>query len=155
MPGIRVMAAGKFDILHLGHLAYLEQAKDLAGQDGELVVVIALDKTIERERGVPPVFPQDQRLRIVSALKVVDEAVLGYDTDDHTAIVRDLRPDIIALGYDQHTDMDALRRCIVEAGLDTRIVRLNKRDEGGLCSSSLIRRRIIENYAENRVPRLI
>ena len=50
MSGKRVLAAGKFDILHLGHLAYLEQAKKLAGDDGELVVIIARDNTIERER---------------------------------------------------------------------------------------------------------
>jgi cytidyltransferase-like protein len=53
--GKRVLAAGKFDILHLGHLAYLNQARQLVGEDGELVVVIALDKTIEKQRGAPPV----------------------------------------------------------------------------------------------------
>ncbi|MHA2041115.1 MAG: adenylyltransferase/cytidyltransferase family protein [Candidatus Thorarchaeota archaeon] len=93
MSGKRVLAAGKFDILHLGHLAYLEQAKEVAGQDGELIVVIALDKTIEKERGAPPVFPQEQRRRLVESLEVVDKAVLGYDTLDHTVIVTDVNPD--------------------------------------------------------------
>ncbi|MHA1736322.1 MAG: adenylyltransferase/cytidyltransferase family protein, partial [Candidatus Thorarchaeota archaeon] len=45
MAGKRVLAAGKFDILHLGHIAYLEQARELAGEDGELIVVIARDST--------------------------------------------------------------------------------------------------------------
>jgi cytidyltransferase-like protein len=77
MLGKRILAAGKFDILHLGHLAYLTQAKQLAGEDGELVVVIALDKTIEKQRGAPPVFPQEQRRQIVESLEAVDRAVLG------------------------------------------------------------------------------
>ena len=145
----RILAAGKFDILHLGHLAYLEQAKELGGDEGELVVVIALDKTIEQERGAPPVFPQEQRRRIVESLEVVDKAILGYDTTDHTEIVLDVKPDIVALGYDQQTDVDALQKLIYERGLKTKIVRLEKRQANGLCSSTLIRKRIIDYYKEN------
>ncbi len=149
----RVLAAGKFDILHLGHLAYLEQAKELAGQDGELIVVIALDKTIERERGAPPVFPQEQRRRLVEALGIVDRAVIGLDTDDHTEIVVQLKPDVIALGYDQYTDTDKLEQSFVEKKLKTKVVRLGKKTANGLCSSTLIRKRIIDYYRENGRPR--
>jgi FAD synthetase len=153
MPGKRIMAAGKFDILHLGHLAYLEQARELAGENGKLIVVIALDKTIEIERGAPPVFPAEQRRRLVEGLDVVDQAVLGYDTTDHTSIVIDLKPDIIALGYDQHTDIQALETTFQERGMETKVVRLEKRDADGLCSSTLIRKRIIDYYNENGRPR--
>lgn len=149
MSGKRVLAAGKFDILHLGHLAYLEQAKRIAGDEGRLIVVIALDKTIEKERGAPPVFPQEQRRRLVESLGMVDEAVLGYDTLDHTLIVQDIRPDVIALGYDQKTDIPALEREFKENGMNTKIVRLNQQVADGLCSSTLIRQRIIEFYREN------
>ena len=152
MTGKRILAAGKFDILHLGHIAYLEQAKELAGNDGELVVVLALDKTIERERGAPPVFPQEQRRKLVESLVFVDRAIIGLDTDDHTIIVEKIRPDIIALGYDQYTDVSALEKHFVEKGLDTKIVRLEKRDAEGLCSSTLIRKRIIDYYRENGRP---
>jgi FAD synthetase len=145
----RILAAGKFDILHLGHLAYLEQAKELGGDEGELLVVIALDKTIEQERGAPPVFPQEQRRRIVESLKVVDKAILGYDTADHTEIVMDTNPDIIALGYDQQIDRDAFQKLIYKRGLKTKIIRLEKREADGLCSSTLIRKRIIDYYREN------
>lgn len=145
----RVLAAGKFDILHLGHLAYLEQAKGLAGENGELIVVIALDKTIERERGAPPVFPQEQRRRLVEALGVVDGAVLGLDTADHSDIVAQIRPNIIALGYDQYTDTDRLEQKISEMSLDTKIVRFGKKTADGLSSSSLIRERILKYYREN------
>jgi FAD synthetase len=149
MTGKKVLVAGKFDILHLGHLAYLEQARKLAGPDGEIIVVVALDKTIERERGAPPVFPQEQRRQLIESLKVVDKAILGYDTRDHTSIVVDYRPDIVALGYDQKTDIDALEMSIKEHGLSTKIVRLEKGKVSGLSSSTLIRERIIEFYGDN------
>jgi FAD synthetase len=153
MPGKLILAAGKFDILHLGHLAYLEQARELAGDDGQLIVVIALDKTIELERGAPPVFPAEQRRRLVEGFDVVDKAVLGYDTTDHTLIVADLKPDIIALGYDQRTDIEALEATFREKNMATKVVRLDKRDADGLCSSTLIRKRIIDFYNENGRPR--
>ncbi|MHA1963552.1 MAG: adenylyltransferase/cytidyltransferase family protein [Candidatus Thorarchaeota archaeon] len=153
MKGKRVLAAGKFDILHLGHISYLEQAKEIAGKDGELVVVIALDKTIVRERGAPPVFPQEQRRKIVESLKLVDRAVIGLDTDDHTAIVSEIKPDIIALGYDQYTNVSSLEAHFVSTGLKTKIARLEKLTADGLCSSTLIRERIIDYYRENGTPR--
>jgi FAD synthetase len=149
MLGKRVLAAGKFDILHLGHLAYLNQARQLVGEDGELVVVIALDKTIEKQRGAPPVFPQEQRRRLVESLKAVDRAVLGHDTEDHSIIVHDIKPDIVALGYDQKADTRAIEERLSEAGLSTKIVRLEKMKADGLCSSTLIRKRIIDYYREN------
>ena len=152
MTGKKILAAGKFDILHLGHIAYLEQARELAGEDGELIVVLALDKTIERERSAPPVFPQEQRRKIVESLVFVDRAVIGLDTNDHSIIVEQIKPDIIALGYDQYTDISALEKHFVEKGLNTKIVRLEKRDAEGLCSSTLIRKRIIEYYRENGRP---
>lgn len=145
----KVLAAGKFDILHLGHLAYLRQAKDLAGSDGTLVVIIARDDTIEKERGAPPVFPQEQRRKLVEALEMVDEAVIGYDNEDHSAIVIDIKPDIVALGYDQNANRDHLKERLNKAGLEVRIARLKKKKADGLCSSTKIRKRIIAYYKEN------
>ena len=153
MTGKRVLAAGKFDILHLGHLAYLEQAKSLAGDDGELIVILALDKTIERERGAPPVFPQEQRRRLVESLGIVDQALIGLDTEDHTEIVIKTKPDIIALGYDQYTNLEHLEQRISDIGLHTKIVRLEKIVADGLSSSTRIRKRIIDFYRENGRPR--
>ena len=153
MTGKRVLAAGKFDILHLGHLAYLEQAKTLAGDDGELIVIIALDKTIERERGAPPVFPHEQRRRLVESLGIVDRAIIGLDTEDHTEIVIQTKPDIIALGYDQYTNLERLEQRLSEMELHTKVIRLEKIVADGLCSSTLIRKRIIDYYRENGRPR--
>ncbi|MFW9767979.1 MAG: adenylyltransferase/cytidyltransferase family protein [Candidatus Thorarchaeota archaeon] len=152
MTGKKVLAAGKFDILHLGHIAYLKQAKELAGDDGELVVVVALDKTVERERGAPPVFPQEQRRKIVESIEFVDRAIIGLDTNDHTLIIDQVQPDIVALGYDQYTDVSALEEHFKKKGLKTKIVRLKRKDADGLCSSTEIRKRIIKHYRENGRP---
>lgn len=149
MADKRVLAAGKFDILHLGHLAYLEQCRKLAGKDGELVVVIALDTTIKRERGALPVFPQEHRRRLVESLEIVNRAVLGYESENHSDIVEFLKPDIIALGYDQYTDVEQLEESFRSKGMDTKIVRLEKLAADGLCSSTLIRERIFSYYREN------
>ena len=152
MAGRLVLAAGKFDILHLGHLAYLEQCRKLAGKDGELVVVIALDTTIKSVRGVLPVFPQEHRRRIIESLEIVDRAVLGYDSVNHTDIVEDIKPDIIALGYDQYTNIESLEESFRKKGMSTKIVRLEKLSAEGLDSSTLIRERIFKYYKENGKP---
>ncbi len=144
-----VLAAGKFDILHLGHLAYLEQCRKLAGEDGELVVVIALDTTIKSARGALPVFPQEHRRRIVESLEIVNRAVLGYDSSNHSDIVEDIKPDIIALGYDQYTNIDSLEESFRMNGMSTKIVRLEKLSVDGLESSTMIRERIFKYYKEN------
>lgn len=93
----RVMAAGVFDLVHLGHVRYLEEAR---GHGDELVVVVATDKSV-RERKRPPILPEEMRVELVRALKPVDEAVLGRE-DDHFETVRQVDPDVIALGYDDH-----------------------------------------------------
>ncbi len=153
MAGKKVLAAGKFDILHLGHISYLEQARELAGEDGELIVVVARDSTILRERGAPPVFPQEQRRRIVQSLKPVTRAVVGYEKRDPIIILSEEKPDILALGYDQDIDTDKLEKRLKEKGLSVKIVRLEKRDAEGLCSSTRIRKRIIEYYKANGTTR--
>lgn len=95
---MRVMAVGVFDLLHAGHLHYLEQARKLGG---ELVVVVAHDDTV-RKRKHEPVTLQDMRRRMVEGLKPVDEAYVGSPPDKSMFdIVELLQPDIIAIGYDQ------------------------------------------------------
>ena len=70
---VRVMAVGVFDLLHAGHLHYLEQAKSLGD---ELVVVVAHDDTVRTQKH-EPVTSQDLRCRMVNGLKPVDKAIIG------------------------------------------------------------------------------
>ena len=116
---VRVMASGVFDILHTGHISYLEQAK-AAGD--ELIVVVACDNTVRRRKH-EPIIPEAMRCRIVSALKPVDTAIIGKDNGDFFSTVDEIRPDIIMLGYDQTFDEKDLEAQLRERGYDTSVVR--------------------------------
>tara|TARA_Y100000994_G_scaffold68359_1_gene55930 strand:+ start:1554 stop:2003 length:450 start_codon:yes stop_codon:yes gene_type:complete len=106
------MAVGVFDLLHAGHLHYLEQAKALGDH---LTVIIAHDDTV-RMRKHEPVTSQDLRSRMVAGLKPVDHAMVGNPpTVPMYDILPIVEPDIIALGYDQEHAEAAIR-----AGLDER-----------------------------------
>lgn len=111
---VRVMAVGVFDLLHAGHLHYLEQAKSLGDH---LTVVIAHDDTV-RKRKHEPVTGQDLRCRMVQGLKPVDEAIIGNSPEvpifDILPIVN---PDIIALGYDQEHAEEKIRASLNDMGL--------------------------------------
>tara|TARA_B100000131_G_scaffold73128_1_gene69383 strand:- start:2724 stop:3188 length:465 start_codon:yes stop_codon:yes gene_type:complete len=110
----RVMAVGVFDLLHAGHLHYMEQAKSLGDY---LVVVVAHDDTV-RKRKHEPVTGQDLRRRMVEGLKPVDEAVIGNPPDVPIFdILPDVKPDIIALGYDQEHAEERIRASLDERGL--------------------------------------
>src|SRR5512136_385911 len=110
---VRVMATGVFDIIHLGHLHYLEESKRLGD---ELVVVVATDNTV-RKRKHEPVTPEKMRRELVASLKPVDRAVLGRDGGDIFEIVRELKPDIITIGYDQPFEERTLEKELAERGL--------------------------------------
>jgi len=109
---VRVMASGVFDLIHTGHISYLEQAKALGD---ELVVVIACDKTVRKNKH-EPITPEKMRVRIISALKPVDRAVLGMDGDIFDT-VRKVSPDIIVLGFDQMFSEKDLVKKLEENGL--------------------------------------
>jgi FAD synthetase len=118
---VRVLATGVFDILHLGHLHFLAKARELGD---ELVVVVATDNRV-RELKHEPITPQDMRLEMIKALRPVDMAVLGRE-GDMFAIVEELKPDIIALGYDQAHDEEEIRAALDKRGLAVEVVRLEK-----------------------------
>ena len=128
-----VLAGGVFDILHVGHLATLEAAKELGDV---LVVVVARDETVKRLKGREPLNREEDRLKLVSALKPVDKAILG-DPEDFLKVVELVRPDVIALGYDQKHDEGELRRGLAERGLRAEVVRL-KTHVPGVKSSKIL-----------------
>jgi FAD synthetase len=121
---VRVMAQGVFDLLHLGHVHYLCRAKELGD---ELVVVVASDATVRRRKH-EPITPGEMRVELVGALRCVDRAVLGSEGGDPYAIVEELRPDIIALGYDQEHDEREISAELKRRHLPTRVVRLDYYD---------------------------
>jgi len=111
----RVMAVGVFDLLHAGHLHYLEQAKALGNH---LTVVVAHDDTV-RMRKHEPVTGQELRRRMVEGLKPVDEAIIGNSPDVPIFdILPHVQPDVIALGYDQEHAEDRIRSKLDQLGLN-------------------------------------
>ena len=111
----RVMAVGIFDLLHAGHLHYVEQAKSLGE---ELVVVIAHDETVRKQKH-EPVTGQDLRRRMVEGLKPVDKAIIGNPPGVPIfEILKQINPDLIALGYDQKHSIDAIRKGLDKHGFE-------------------------------------
>jgi FAD synthetase len=141
-----VLASGNFDLLHLGHVRYLEEAKRAGGENAELIVIVARDSTVEKMKGKKPVMSEDQRRSLVEALKVVDEAVLGYEELDINKVLEKIKPDIIAVGHDQDSMEKAVRKAVAEKGLKIQIIRIGKFGKKELNSSSEIKRKVIELY---------
>ena len=92
-----VLAGGVFDIIHPGHLHTLQAAKALGNV---LVVVIATDKTAQKMKSRVPLHNMELRQDLVSSLSMVDYAILGHEGDIFKTVAL-VKPDIIALGYDQ------------------------------------------------------
>ena len=117
----KVMAVGVFDLLHAGHLHYLEQAKALGDH---LTVVVAHDDTV-RIRKHEPVTNQDLRRRMVEGLKPVDEARIGNAPDVPIFDILPLvEPDVIALGYDQTHQEKFITEGCKKINLDVQVARL-------------------------------
>ena len=143
-----VLASGVFDLLHLGHVKFLEEAKKAGGPNSRLVVVVAKDRTVEKRKGRRPVMSENQRCALVASLKVVDEAMLGYGTFDMGKVVEKIRPDIIAVGHDSHLSKleQTVRKLVETKGLKIKIVKIGKFSSDELDSSSKIKQRIIDDF---------
>jgi FAD synthetase len=141
-----VLASGTFDLLHFGHVRYLEEAKRAGGENAELVVIVARDSTVERRKGEKPVMSEDQRRALVEALKVVDEAILGFEGFSIGRVIERIKPDVIAVGHDQEGIEQEVRKAVEEKGLDVKVVRIGRFGKKELNSSSKIKRRIVEAY---------
>ena len=118
----RVVAQGTFDLLHLGHLQYLSDAKSMGDR---LHVIIARSENVTHK--AKPVVPDRQRRAMVEALDPVDEARLGH-TDDFFVPIREIDPDVIVLGHDQHHDEERLAERLDGEGIDCDVARAPPRD---------------------------
>jgi FAD synthetase len=139
----RVVATGTFDILHPGHVYYLEASRALGD---ELHVIVARDVNVKHKPA--PVIPESQRLRMVQALKVVDHARLG-DEHDMFVPIEAIAPDVITIGFNQHFDVEKLESMLQKRGIMAEVARIGAYEEEGYCSSrtimeTIIRKRCIE-----------
>lgn len=115
------MVFGAFDGLHPGHLDFFAQAKE---HGDYLIVSIGTDKNVQKIKGKRPLFNEQERQALVSAVKIVDKAVLGAE-DNFYKHIGDLAPDVICLGYDQWAREDEVKRELLKARLfNVEVVRL-------------------------------
>ncbi len=134
-----VLAGGVFDIIHPGHIHTLMAAKDLGDV---LVVAIATDKTAEKMKKRLPLHSQDQRKMLVDALSVVDVGIVGNE-EDLFKTVDLIRPQIIALGYDQVHQEKFITEGCKKINLDVTVARLQSPIPE--VSSSIIEKKYGEN----------
>ena len=134
-----VLAGGVFDIIHPGHIHTLNSAKSLGDV---LVVVVATDKTTEKIKKRTPLHNQKQRQDLVNSLSMVDLCLIGHEGDIFKT-VEIVRPEIVALGYDQiHQEKFIIDGCR-KINLNVKVARLQSPNPE--ISSS----KIEEKYGEN------
>ena len=140
-----VLASGTFDLLHLGHVRFLEEAKKAGGENAELVVIVARDSTVKKRKGKKPIMPEDQRRALVESLRVVDEAILGWEDFSIDKVIERIKPDIVAVGHDQDGIEKEVQKAIKEKKISIEIAKIGRFGKRELDSSSKIVRKIIES----------
>lgn len=129
------MANGAFDLLHVGHVRYLNAAKALGGK---LVVAINSDASVRALKGEGrPVIPEHERAEIIAALAAVDAVVIFSELDVRT-MIREIRPDIQAKGTDYTANSVPERDAVLQYGGRVEIVG----DPKDHSSSEIIRSRL-------------
>jgi len=136
---LKVLATGTFEIIHPGHIYYLESAAQLGD---ELTVIIARDSNKKRK----PIIPEEQRKKVVESLKPVDRAILGSKNDMFKP-VRKLKPDVLALGADQKWDPTELEKKMKIENIDVDVRRISEYKDCKYCSSSKIIKKILDEHS--------
>ncbi|MCX6735129.1 MAG: adenylyltransferase/cytidyltransferase family protein [Candidatus Peregrinibacteria bacterium] len=140
----RVMVFGTFDYLHAGHENLFIQARELGD---EIVAIIARDKTVRNIKGETPDHNEKERLANLKNTGWAEMVFLG-NPKDKTKVIKEYRPDIIALGYDQFAFTYRLEKFLMDIKLDAKIVRL-KPYRPDMYKSSIIKKQKLES-AENQ-----
>jgi FAD synthetase len=141
-----VLATGVFDLLHMGHVRFLEESKRRGGPGARLVVVVASDKTVFRRKGRKPILPENQRRELVGSLKTVDRAILGHESLDMLRTLKEVKPDMICVGYDQQEIKKSAKSMLKREGLRIPVVQIPRFGPYGLNSSSKVKDRVAERW---------
>jgi cytidyltransferase-like protein len=134
-----VLAGGVYDVIHLGHLAALSEARKLGDV---LLVMVASDSTVVKFKQHQPTFPQEDRRMLVEALKAVDAALAGYEDvgAGFERVLLEVRPDIVALGHDQGYLDAMVHAADRKHRLDLKVVRLARFDRAKYVSSAKVKK---------------
>ncbi len=101
----KVLIAGTFDLIHLGHIYLINEAAKL----GDVYVIVATDKNRELYSGEAPIVPEEQRLAVIKSIKNVKDAKLGRHDNDTLKTVEEIGPDIVLLGPNQKYSIEPRR----------------------------------------------
>jgi len=129
-----VMLGGAFEVIHPGHLHAFSEAKGLGNT---LVVVVATDESVQRNKGRHPVTGQASRVELVSSLRQVDLALPGNKGSIYDILAR-IRPDVVALGYDQRHNGGEIVREAAKRGVKIGTARLGSPVPGVKTSKILL-----------------
>jgi cytidyltransferase-like protein len=116
-----VFIGGGFELIHYGHVYTISKARSLGDV---LVVSVARDSTIRKRKNREPLVSEEDRVRLLSSLRDVDAAILGVEGDIYVTLQK-VKPDIVALGYDQYHMEDEVMREAKRRGMKLRVVRLD------------------------------
>ena len=116
-----VFIGGGFELIHYGHVYTISKARALGDV---LVVSVARDSTIRRRKKREPIISEKDRVTLLSSLRQVDAAILGVEGDIYVTLEK-IKPDIVALGYDQYHLEDEIKREADKRGMKLAVVRLD------------------------------
>ncbi|NJE60487.1 adenylyltransferase/cytidyltransferase family protein [Thermococcus sp. 21S7] len=142
---IRVLVGGVFDILHVGHIHFLSQARALGD---ELIVIVAHDETVRRQKRREPVNTAEDRAELLRALRMVDEVYIGSPGGIDYGLVKRINPDIVAIGPDQDFSCERLKEELRRRGINADVIRIPYLYKSDRAKTSKIIRRIIETYCD-------
>ena len=121
-----VLTAGTFDLIHIGHIKFLKEAKRIGGRNSKLFVILTNDENVEKFKGRKPVFNQIERKEIIESIRFVDKVFLGDRKIDYASKIRKIKPDVIAFGYDQSKLMQKIMEIVKREKMKIKIIKLPK-----------------------------
>lgn len=116
-----IFIGGGFELIHYGHVYTIGKARSLGDA---LIVSVARDSTIRKRKNREPIVNENDRVRLLSSLRQVDAAILGVEGDIYVTLER-VRPDIVALGYDQHHLEAEVEKEAKKRGMKLQVVRFD------------------------------
>jgi FAD synthetase len=140
---IKVLVGGVFDLLHVGHVHFLTEAKKMGD---ELIVIVAHDETVKRLKGRPPVNSMEDRAELLRALKPVDKVYIGAPAEISYELVKEIDPDVIVLGPDQNFDINEMKERLREHGINAEVMKIPFLYRSDIAKTSKIIERIIEHF---------
>ena len=139
-----VLIFGTFDLLHAGHENMIGQAR---AHGDQIIAIIARDETVQKIKGHSPYHSEKDRMKNLKNSGLVDKVMLGNAGNKYD-VIRKLRPQVIALGYDQFAFTYGLEKLIIDEKIGAQIQRL-KAYKPQMYKSSIIRANLLDQAVQN------